>query len=129
MVSGSRQKELPSERWSPQGRTFQQHSETQSTDRIAVTSNLNSLGPWPNFQLFQYCRLVGKLIILLGSGGEEHRAKSEVAYHSIGHDVVPIELSAIMLLLIKLLTLRNKVLQLQWNGALHHHYIIDHPHT
>ena len=45
MVSGSRRRELPSEKLSPQGRTFQWHSETQSTNRIyipAVTFNLTS---------------------------------------------------------------------------------------
>ena len=33
LVSDSRQREQPSERWSPQGHTFQQNSETQSTNR------------------------------------------------------------------------------------------------
>lgn len=50
------------------------------------------------------------------------------SYHAIGHDVVPVELSAIVLLLVELFTLRNEVLQLQIadrkDHALCHYYII-----
>lgn len=41
------------------------------------------------------------------------RKHHQSTHHSIGHDVVPVKFSAIVLLLVKLLTFWNEILQLQ----------------